>query len=75
MGIAAVVAMKHEKWGETPCAFIETKSGKKINEDEIIKWCRQSLASYKVPKKIIFRKIPRTSTGKIQKYLLRELIR
>ena len=75
VGIAAVVAMKHEKWGETPCAFIETKSGKKINEDEIIKWCRQSLASYKVPKKIIFRKIPRTSTGKIQKYLLRELIR
>ena len=75
VGIAAVVAMKHEKWGETPCAFIETKSGKKINEDELIKWCRQSLASYKVPKKIIFRKIPRTSTGKIQKYLLRELIR
>jgi fatty-acyl-CoA synthase len=74
VNIAAVVAMKHKKWGETPCAFIETKSGKKLDEDEIIKWCRQSLASYKVPKKVIFKIIPRTSTGKIQKYLLRDLI-
>lgn len=75
VSIAAVVAMKHKKWGETPCAFIEIKSGKNLDEDEIIKWCRQSLASYKVPKKIIFKTIPRTSTGKIQKYLLRDLIR
>ncbi|MDG1666429.1 MAG: acyl-CoA synthetase [Hellea sp.] len=75
VSIAAVVAMKHKKWGETPCAFIEIKSGKKLDEDEIIKWCRQSLASYKVPKKIIFKTIPRTSTGKIQKYILRDLIR
>ena len=67
--------MKHKKWGETPCAFIEIKSGKKLDEDEIIKWCRQSLASYKVPKKIIFKTNPKNLYGKIQKYLLRDLIR
>jgi fatty-acyl-CoA synthase len=70
---AAVVAMPDEKWGETPCAFIELKPGETVSADELIEWCRKNLAHYKVPKHIIFADIPKTSTGKIQKFKLREV--
>ncbi len=67
----AVVAMAHEKWGETPCAFIETMDGQVVDADELLNWCRQHLASYKLPTAFRFEPIPKTSTGKIQKYILR----
>lgn len=70
--IAAVVAMPHKKWGETPCAFIQTIDKHGISEGELKTWCMKFLASYKVPKKFVFTTIPRTSTGKIQKFLLRD---
>ncbi|MDB9919654.1 acyl-CoA synthetase [Amylibacter sp.] len=70
--IAAVVAMPHKKWGETPCAFIQTIDKHGISEDELKTWCMKLLASYKIPKKFVFTTIPRTSTGKIQKFLLRD---
>jgi fatty-acyl-CoA synthase len=69
---AAVVARPDEKWGETPCAFIELKPGATATEAEIIAWCRTHLASYKIPRTVVFTDIPKTSTGKIQKYRLRE---
>ena len=69
---AAVVARPDEKWGETPCAFIELKPGATATEAEIIAWCREHLASYKIPRTVVFTDIPKTSTGKIQKYRLRE---
>jgi fatty-acyl-CoA synthase len=70
--IAAVVAMPHEKWGETPCAFIEAAPGKEIDTNALSLWCRDRLASYKVPGRFVVTTIPRTSTGKIQKFALRE---
>lgn len=70
--VAAVVAMPHDKWGETPCAFIELADGHDLNAEYLRDWCREKLASYKVPRQFIFTPIPRTSTGKIQKFLLRE---
>ena len=70
--IAAVVAMPHEKWGETPCAFIEPSAGQEIDIDALRIWCRERLAAYKVPGKFVVTTIPRTSTGKIQKFALRE---
>jgi 3-(methylthio)propionyl---CoA ligase len=70
---AAVVAKADEKWGETPCAFIELKPGEQASADDLIEWCRQNLARFKVPKHIIFAEIPKTSTGKIQKFKLREM--
>tara|TARA_B110000908_G_scaffold148443_1_gene180922 strand:+ start:923 stop:2548 length:1626 start_codon:yes stop_codon:yes gene_type:complete len=70
--IAAVVAMPHKKWGETPCAFIQTIDKHGISEGELKTWCMEFLASYKIPKKFVFTTIPRTSTGKIQKFLLRD---
>jgi fatty-acyl-CoA synthase len=70
---AAVVARPDEKWGETPCAFIELKPGKQATPEEIITWCRQGLAHYKVPKHVVFTELPKTSTGKIQKFKLRDL--
>jgi fatty-acyl-CoA synthase len=70
----AVVAMPHEKWGETPCAFIEIVDGKNASQDELRDWCRQSLAGFKVPSEFRFESIPKTSTGKIQKYALRQRI-
>ena len=73
MQAAAVVAKPDEKWGETPCAFIELKPGKKATADEIIDWCRQGLARFKVPKHVVFAELPKTSTGKIQKFKLREM--
>ncbi len=73
VGVAAVVAMPHEKWGETPCAFIELASGQEADEAELMGWCKAHLAGFKVPKKIVFTSIPRTSTGKIQKFELRKI--
>ena len=72
---AAVVARPDEKWGETPCAFIELKPGKTATEAEIIAWCREHLASFKCPRTIVFAEVPKTSTGKIQKFRLREMAR
>ena len=73
--VAAVVAMPDEKWGETPCAFIEIKPDQKVSADELIAWCKQHLASFKCPRTIKFAEIPKTSTGKIQKFRLREMAR
>ena len=69
---AAVVARPDEKWGETPCAFVTLKPGAAPTPEEIIAWCRPRLAGFKVPKQIVFGPLPKTSTGKIQKNLLRE---
>ncbi|MNO06394.1 Long-chain-fatty-acid--CoA ligase FadD13 [compost metagenome] len=70
---AAVVARPDEKWGETPCAFITLKADQEDTRDaEIIAFCREHLASFKVPKTVIFTQLPKTSTGKIQKYVLRD---
>lgn len=69
---AAVVAKSDEKWGEVPCAFIGLKEGAELSEDEIITFCRENMARFKVPKKVIFVQLPRTSTGKVQKFVLRE---
>ncbi len=71
---AAVVAKPDEKWGETPCAFIELKPGMQSTEEEIIAFCRQNMAGYKRPKQVIFLELPKTSTGKIQKFKLREMV-
>ncbi|MEQ1694206.1 MAG: acyl-CoA synthetase, partial [Hyphomicrobiaceae bacterium] len=70
---AAVVAKADEKWGETPCAFLELKPGMTVTKEEIIAWCKEHLAGYKVPRVIVFDEIPKTSTGKIQKFRLREM--
>ena len=70
---AAVVARPDEKWGETPCAFIELKPGREASAEELIEWCRGHLARFKVPKHVLFVELPKTSTGKIQKYRLRDL--
>ena len=70
----AVVAMPHEKWGETPCAFIECVNGKSATSDELREWCRQNLAGFKVPSEFRFEPIPKTSTGKVQKFALRQRI-
>lgn len=69
---AAVVAKPDEKWGETPCAFIELKPGTKLESEEIIAFVRDHLAGFKIPKAVIFGDLPKTSTGKVQKFLLRE---
>jgi fatty-acyl-CoA synthase len=69
---AAVVAQPDEKWGETPCAFIELKFGAHATAEELRDYCREHMARYKVPKTFIFREIPKTSTGKIQKFALRQ---
>ena len=71
--LAAVVAKPDKKWGETPCAFVELKDGEKATEIEIIEFCKAHIASFKCPKTIIFQIIPKTSTGKIQKFQLREI--
>ena len=74
ISVVAVVAMTDEKWGETPCAFIELKEGEKITAEDLEKHCRSHLAGFKVPKQFIFEAIPRTSTGKIQKFVLRDKV-
>ena len=73
--VSAVVAQPDEKWGETPCAFVELKSGATATEAEIIEFCRERMARFKVPKQITFGELPKTSTGKIQKFLLREKVK
>ena len=73
VGAAAVVAKPDDKWGETPCAFIELKPGEKATRDDIIAWCRKNLAGYKCPRYVVFTELPRTSTGKIQKFKLRDM--
>jgi fatty-acyl-CoA synthase len=70
---AAVVAKPDERWGETPCAFVEVKPGQKVTAEELIAWCRSNLANYKCPRHVVFTELPKTSTGKIQKFRLREL--
>jgi fatty-acyl-CoA synthase len=70
---AAVVAKPDEKWGETPCAFVELKPGKTATAEDIIKWCREGMAGYKAPRHVVFTELPKTSTGKIQKFKLREM--
>ncbi|MFC0284225.1 acyl-CoA synthetase [Camelimonas abortus] len=71
----AVVARPDEKWGETPCAFVELKPGQSATAEELVEWCRARLARYKIPKTIVFEEIPKTSTGKLQKFLLRERVK
>jgi len=68
----AVVATPDATWGEVPCAFIELRDGATPSEQEIIDFCRQHMARFKIPKRVIFCTLPKTSTGKIQKYVLRE---
>jgi len=68
----AVVAKPHAKWGETPLAFVELKPGSSVTADELVAHCKSLLAGYKVPREILFEPIPKTSTGKIQKFQLRE---
>jgi fatty-acyl-CoA synthase len=72
---AAVVAMPDQKWGETPCAFIELKESSSVSAEDIISHCRKHLAGFKVPRAVVFGEVPKTSTGKIQKFALRESVR
>ncbi|MEC8430777.1 MAG: AMP-binding protein, partial [Pseudomonadota bacterium] len=69
---AAVVASSNEKWGEVPCAFVALKEGEELSVEELISYCRDEMAGFKIPKKVVFGPIDKTSTGKVQKYLLRE---
>ncbi|HEV2431821.1 MAG TPA: acyl-CoA synthetase, partial [Burkholderiales bacterium] len=69
---AAVVARPDPKWGEAPCAFVELKPGSKATEQEIIDFCRGQMAKFKAPRAVVFGELPKTSTGKIQKFVLRE---
>jgi fatty-acyl-CoA synthase len=69
---AAVVAMPDERWGERPCAFVTLKPGAEADEAQIIAWCRDHLARYKAPARVVFGPLPKTSTGKIQKFELRQ---
>ena len=72
---AAVVARPDEKWGETPCAFVALKPGKDATAEEIIAYCRENMARFKVPKTVVFGELPKTSTGKVQKFVLRDRAR
>ena len=69
----SVVAKQDDRWGETPCAFVELKPGKTATADELIAYCRQHVAHYKAPRHVVFKELPKTSTGKVQKYVLREM--
>jgi fatty-acyl-CoA synthase len=73
--IAAVVAQPDAKWGEVPCAFVELKTGASLEAEELIEHCRGLLARFKVPKRIVFGPLPKTSTGKIQKFVLRQQVK
>jgi fatty-acyl-CoA synthase len=72
---AAVVAKPDAKWGETPCAFIELKSGSEVTPEAIIAYAREHLAHFKAPRLVVFGELPKTATGKIQKFVLRERAR
>ena len=72
---AAVVARPDETWGETPCAFITLKPGAEATEVEMMAFCRERMARFKVPRTVVFGPLPKTSTGKMQKYMLREQAR
>jgi len=72
VSLVAVVAKPDEKWGETPCAFVELAPGKNSTEEEIIQFCKENMAGFKRPKNVIFGELPKTSTGKIQKFELRK---
>ncbi len=72
---AAVVARPDEKWGETPCAFVTLRADAETSESDIISFCRQNMAHFKAPKAVVFGALPKTSTGKVQKFLLREYAR
>ena len=71
---AAVVARPDDKWGETPVAFVELKPGRTASADDLMAHCRTTLARFKCPREIVFADIPKTSTGKIQKYVLRKMV-
>jgi fatty-acyl-CoA synthase len=71
---AAVVAQPDEKWGEVPCAFVELREGATADEAEILSFCKERLAGFKAPKRVVFTEIPKTSTGKIQKFKLRDML-
>jgi fatty-acyl-CoA synthase len=73
--VVAVVAAPDPKWGETPLAFIETKEGSSVTEADIVAFGRTHLAHFKVPRRVVFGPLPRTSTGKIHEFLLRERAR
>lgn len=75
VSLVAVVAKPDEKWGETPCAFVELAPGKTVTEDEIINFCKDNMAGFKRPKHVIFVELPKTSTGKIQKFELRKKVK
>jgi fatty-acyl-CoA synthase len=75
VAIAAVVAAPDERWGEVPWAFVELKPGAEASEAELIAHARTRLASFKVPKRVIFQEVPKTSTGKLQKVPLRQAVR
>ena len=75
VSLAAVVARPDEKWGETPCAFIELVEGQQVEEEELKTFCREHLAGFKMPKTFVFKTLPKTSTGKIQKFELREAVK
>jgi fatty-acyl-CoA synthase len=66
--------MPDDKWGEVPCAFVELKAGESTKDQELIEFCKQHMAGFKRPKKIIFGPLPKTATGKIQKHELRQRI-
>ncbi|UCM59805.1 acyl-CoA synthetase [Aeromonas hydrophila] len=68
----AVIAMPDEKWGEVPCAFVKLKEGRELTQAELIAFCREQMAHFKAPKRIIFTPLPKTSTGKVQKFMLRQ---
>jgi fatty-acyl-CoA synthase len=70
--VAAVVARPDPRWGEVPCAFVELRDGAQATEREIIEHCRAHLAHFKAPKQVVFGPLPKTSTGKIQKFILRQ---
>jgi fatty-acyl-CoA synthase len=72
VNFVAVVARPDVKWGEHPCAFVELRPGKTANDEEILAFARERLAKFKMPRTVVFTELPKTSTGKIQKFVLRE---
>jgi fatty-acyl-CoA synthase len=72
---AAVVARPDEKWGESVCAFVVPKLGAELTAEEVIAWCREHIAHFKAPRTVVFGELPKTSTGKIQKFVLRDRAR